>query len=1077
MLEEKRMAELSRNLGVKFLDEQQLNSTFPDWKTLLERIEEQREIAKVAHELDHLAEKNHMPQMYDNLYAILGDRGTGKSSVLLTLREWLKRSDGENILLPIITPEVISEPECSILGWVLSATESVIDDLERLVKELDSKNRIPKSQNCCTKTFFRNCQFQKDNELRRLHKDLYKKSIETNGELNLYGYSAEDIILYRMEQSRKQYKLIQEINNFWEYLTRVWHTTHQLAQKGSLESCDNDTSPLIILMFDDIDLAPERSLELLSTTFQYFTNPNIAIVLTASENALTKMIRLKMYEKMVGSKYSSLMVDAYPGIRNEDEDSANIPAKFKPDPITELTGEFYDKVIPPSSRYHLRRFVGIVEKKQYTYSKIKQTFQPLGSEDGSSVYIKDFLVEQVDELREAFRRDGAEAPDNFLMQGNVFQEAYLLIFGEKNRNLANACLEIMNTFERLKRVGQSCKDKELGEEEHTQIRLALRHLIRALLLSRADLREYENRVELLLYKAPDRAGNYVDYRYPVESYRKERREVYDWLEQKMGESVAQVRNDRIFQQATENLGKSKKKVAALMTVLFFAEGVLRMMDNSQNKIHGHKHLYYLLTTDAIMDHEKGIYRIQSLPLFPQHKNTSEFLHDSPYALEHADRYINVDMYSLQFAQNYLEDVFQSKLQGGTKPADVLKGSLQKDVEWVKYVLKILTVRCSGMTLATPDFIHVSEDAQRKLSLFEFGDSVNAQLKLEAQKLLTQSDLPGESDRRITEFQKLLEEGRGDLVELSGYWWRIFGEDISIPLTEQGRRYDRAAHEMGLNKDNRYVKSYFIWRWTEHFKDGEKGDGGKTEEKNSKLGYCYDLVHFVKEVIEGCVRMISLNAEVSLSDKQMEETERYVRRADNYDSDFESKKNALLNDLYQARLYDYYYIRDDVKIYHIPAGTFIEYLAALQQNLKEEYAGAMSYAFYSRMDYTGMSDMMRFLTVYYPQNRQTVLLNDVEMPSPALTILDLRMLDFLSPYYFAAQIEIAQDTQYRSEVLWQNNVAEEPYQLKELNRRLKEFYDELAAEKRPGQKKLYPIMREARRELAEKYYHYLEDSYE
>ena len=62
--------------------------------------------------------------------------GTGKSSVALTIRQKMITSDCTDILLPIITPEVISEQECSILGWVLSATETVLHQLENRMKQL-----------------------------------------------------------------------------------------------------------------------------------------------------------------------------------------------------------------------------------------------------------------------------------------------------------------------------------------------------------------------------------------------------------------------------------------------------------------------------------------------------------------------------------------------------------------------------------------------------------------------------------------------------------------------------------------------------------------------------------------------------------------------------------------------------------------------------------------------------------------------------------------------------------------------------------------------------------------------------
>lgn len=89
----------SRKLGVKYLDDAQLTSSFPDWRALLSRIEEQRQIAEFAAEKQYRSEGSHFPQTYDNLFAVLGGRGSGKSSVILTLREKMMHPEKQDILL------------------------------------------------------------------------------------------------------------------------------------------------------------------------------------------------------------------------------------------------------------------------------------------------------------------------------------------------------------------------------------------------------------------------------------------------------------------------------------------------------------------------------------------------------------------------------------------------------------------------------------------------------------------------------------------------------------------------------------------------------------------------------------------------------------------------------------------------------------------------------------------------------------------------------------------------------------------------------------------------------------------
>ena len=163
-------------------------------------------------------------------------------------------------------------------------------------------------------------------------------------------------------------------------------------------------------MFDDIDLVPERSMELLTTTFQYFTNPNIVILLTAAEKLLRDVIRLKLLERMVGSDSSSLMLDVLPDRKRllKTEPYADLTRSSS---VERMVREFYDKVIPPSSRYKLRRYQTISEKLMYSYSQIEQSFTaPQGI---TAIPIDVFLANQIELLRAAFESKGG-SNTNFL---------------------------------------------------------------------------------------------------------------------------------------------------------------------------------------------------------------------------------------------------------------------------------------------------------------------------------------------------------------------------------------------------------------------------------------------------------------------------------------------------------------------------------------------------------------------------------------------------------------------------------------------------------------------------------------
>ena len=106
---------ISRKIGIKLLDFLQIQSIMPDFMELLKAISIQRERASGSGQ--YMTANYHL--MHDNIFGILGGRGSGKTSVLFSLREYLMKENQNDIILPIISPELISEG-CSMLSFFFS---------------------------------------------------------------------------------------------------------------------------------------------------------------------------------------------------------------------------------------------------------------------------------------------------------------------------------------------------------------------------------------------------------------------------------------------------------------------------------------------------------------------------------------------------------------------------------------------------------------------------------------------------------------------------------------------------------------------------------------------------------------------------------------------------------------------------------------------------------------------------------------------------------------------------------------------------------------------------------------------
>ena len=66
--------------------------------------------------------------MYDNVFSIMGKRGTGKTSVVFTLQNMILEKYGRcynDVVLPLIIPEAIPD-NCTVLGWILAIVKEEV---------------------------------------------------------------------------------------------------------------------------------------------------------------------------------------------------------------------------------------------------------------------------------------------------------------------------------------------------------------------------------------------------------------------------------------------------------------------------------------------------------------------------------------------------------------------------------------------------------------------------------------------------------------------------------------------------------------------------------------------------------------------------------------------------------------------------------------------------------------------------------------------------------------------------------------------------------------------------------------
>lgn len=1083
----------SKKLGVKFLDQRQLDSTFPDWRALIERIDEQREISRFAAENHCPTGQEHLPQMYDNVYAILGGRGSGKSSVLLTLREQLHRRSPQDIMLPIITPEVISGQECSILGWILAAAETAVEETERLIQSRGTPY-LHTQQYAWLDDFFSDCQFKKkNNALRRRYQELFMQSVGHGADIS--GYPVEAAVYYKVEQSREQYQLIQDLNEFWRLLAETRAQANALPESGGeggpCPEAGRERYPLIILTFDDIDLVPERSMELLTTTFQYLTAPNIVIILTAAELVLNEVIRLKMVERMIGSDSASLLQDFIP------EDFGQSGGRRTPggrrSPLEKMTEEFYNKVIPPSSRYYLHRYNTIEERRLYSYSSMVQSFAP--PKDACSTPISDFLPGQIDRLLQSLRESFPDTygdRKNFLLgKDGAFREAYLLMFGRKNRNIANGCLEIMNTVSRLQSIISARREWQLDGDSYREVLFALRHLLQALLLSNLELEEFSDRVDTLLRPRLDSHWIYVDYLAVWDFYQQARTAVQSGLPvTEYSPSGEPLNADAVRRSRVEQLGGLKRRLCPLMVTLFFIEGILGVLDSGGRDIHGYRELVSLLNADTEVKSASG----SLLRIFPMHSATEAFLDRSYPVLEHAEQYVDMDLYELRRAHAYLLDTFGTAVAQGTA-VSLLQSALKKgDREWAKTVLSTLSVCFSGITLVDWHLIRVSERAQRILELFAFGGQFNQSQKAAGLDFLSSRSITARAKELLNQFSGDMAgacpPAQGDLFTpadiFDGLWNEASREEKGtlqsfFDLFSERRRAE--ALQLTENRPiEQYLRAYAARHWQRLLEEDEEGreQTEKTEklsEREELMILSHRIVRLFRQLLDRCTTILCDGTYLLLSASALEDIRLSLRHIDDYSHDLKRQKDALMAVIDRTLSSHAKQGEEAEKPIVIPSRSFVAYLYGLQEKLfTPDMKPRPIFLFYDRSDTQAYFELLQYINPI-DKSPETAGPPPADNPAPPVyreVVSDLEALELLIPYYFAASAWIAQGTRYRSELLW----AEEGATLEAVDKKLKALFDSLTLGSRPKpNKQLLALMAEAQKELAEQYYSRLEASYE
>lgn len=646
-------------MGFKLLSKEQLDNIFPTIDNIFGKFDIHRK--HITHCKEYVTNNNiQYNLMFDNVFSILGSRGSGKTSVIFTISEILKNNIKyqQDIVLPVIIPEIIPD-RTDIMGWILTILE---DEVTKIELEIKNNRNYSLGQE---DSFFENCRFKQDNILRKRFEDV-KKSFFSSREDSFRSDSFTDSINRSANKTKNGYQFSKNLSLFWDELCRTQKMLYQSKEES-----------LIYIIFDDVDLTPHIVEKLFSAIMKYLAYPNIIVIFTADEQLLEQVIYQKI-EREYYDKYNFPNIIQMVDAENDEYD----PEEGENDELVKGMAEAYmNKVIPPSSRYYVLNFDECAEKKELIH-KI---------ENGKIINVENFLENQINNYIEKVDQHKTNNDKNsFLYYKNEFIESYLTFFGTTCRQIMNECLMIENFLGQLAADYSEYKIKGNIKRYQNEMFLQIQVFIKNTLKNLNHDWYNNDFLKQSFYFEKENWRFYIDYDYIRQYYT---------LKLKKEKSV-------------DKISEIVKRTIQVYHLYFFIENVLMLNEEYNDKkartrVHGQRMLVRMLD-------EFPVEKNSLIKLEENDKKLREFLYTYKDILENPEflRKYNENQY--YYVRQYL-NLYKYKTEDDKLENKMKKWRLNHP-RWCKSFIKAITLGFSGaFCLDETDFF--SYDRVSEMDLF------------------------------------------------------------------------------------------------------------------------------------------------------------------------------------------------------------------------------------------------------------------------------------------------------------------------------------------------------------------------
>lgn len=631
-------------MGVKVLDETQLFNVFPSYDNLIDRINNHRKYVRNQREkVNQLGEKIDVDEqynmMFDNVFSIMGKRGSGKTSAVYTLKKMFEDKRETDIVLPIIISELIPESSDTI-GWILALLEDTVHSISKQLSEKRVSSDI-----------FKDCRVKTEYSLKEIYDNVkelsYSKSYDATGE-----ESFSKAVFNFERRTQNSFDFSRNIAKFWSRLVK---------DIRELNSMSEEEEPLVYIIFDDVDLTPERVWELLSTIVKYLSHPNVVVIVTAEEKMLYAVVKNILYLKMKNKKVRKKIVSP----NNEW--------------FEEMAKLYVDKILPPATRYYIDNFETCSRKAMFIES-LKFTNN---GEIGRVVHLQNFLEDLIKCYYVSINRTDEE---DFLHYKGEFIKAYLLFWGDTSRQLANECFIVEELINSLIKIHKKFKIDTQKKEYMSELFHVIYYFVFSSLNANSgmssDSLANKKLVDKLVVLQPEGWEIYLDYNF-----------LYERFEKIFNSKNVNVDNMKEGDEKKKNhLQVHVKETISLYMLLFFVENILLLerecfneyWKTSTDKIHGQYTLVTML--DKITRDSYSLVRRDKSDLRMQ-----KFLYSYGTLLEKTDILMEFDLCNVSKVRQYLEALDQKIDEQGP-----IYEYCINNPKWFRTMVKVLYLSQTGI---------------------------------------------------------------------------------------------------------------------------------------------------------------------------------------------------------------------------------------------------------------------------------------------------------------------------------------------------------------------------------------------